>query len=69
MDCHAQAKPEWQASAGDIDTACPISIIAQMIANGVIHRLGVSPPELAVPAEPFFSELEKRGMKIKITKA
>ena len=66
IDCHAQAKPEWQASAGDIDTACPISIIAQMIANGVINRLGVSPPELAVPAEPFFSELEKRGMKIKI---
>lgn len=64
IDCHAKSKPEWQASAGDIDTACPISIVAQMIADDVINRRGVSPPEIAVPIQPFFSELEKRGMKI-----
>src|SRR3989344_5149500 len=28
IDCHAKAKPRWQASAGDIDTASPISIAA-----------------------------------------
>ena len=66
IDCHSKAKPKWQASAGDIDTACPISIAAQMIATGAIHRVGVSPPEVAVPAVPFFVELEKRGMKIKV---
>lgn len=68
IDCHAKSKPEWQVSAGDIDTACPISIVAQMIADGEINQRGVSPPEIAVPSEPFFTELEKRGMKIKITK-
>lgn len=68
IDCHAKAKPEWRASAGDIDTACPISIVAQMIADGTINRRGVSPPEIAVPTQPFFSELEKRGMKIKINR-
>src|SRR3989344_251551 len=67
IDCHAQAKPEWQASAGDIDTACPIYIIAQMIATDVINQPGVSPPEITVPIKLFFSELKKRGMKIKIT--
>ena len=66
VDCHAKAKPEWNAGAGDIDTACPASIVAQMIAEGAVNRRGVLPPETAVPYQPFFAELEKRGMKIKI---
>jgi saccharopine dehydrogenase-like NADP-dependent oxidoreductase len=41
VDCHARAKPKWQASASDIDTGCPASIVAQMIANGQIDRRGV----------------------------
>lgn len=64
VDCHAKAKPEWQANAGDMDTACPPSIVAQMIADGLIDRHGVLPPEVAVPIQPFFTELEKRGLKI-----
>ncbi len=68
LDCHARSKPEWQASAGDIDTACPISIAAQMIAGGLINQRGVLPPEIAVPIQPFISELKKRGLKIKINR-
>jgi lysine 6-dehydrogenase len=64
MDCHASANRRWHASAGDIDTGCPPSIIAQMIATGLIVRRGVLPPEVAVPIEPFFRELRQRGMKI-----
>ncbi len=64
MDCHAKANRRWHASAGDVDTGCPPSIIAQMIATGSITERGVFPPEVAVPAEPFFRELRKRGMKI-----
>jgi saccharopine dehydrogenase-like NADP-dependent oxidoreductase len=64
MDCHAKANRRWHASAGDIDTGCPPSIIAQMIATGLIAQRGVLPPEVAVPVEPFFRELRKRGMKI-----
>lgn len=64
IDCHARSRPDWRASAGDIDTACPISIVAQMIANGSIQHGGVFPPEIVVPIVPFFAELEKRGMKI-----
>ena len=58
------APPADHASAGDVDTGCPPSIIAQMIATGVIAQRGVLPPEVAVPVEPFFRELRKRGMKI-----
>jgi saccharopine dehydrogenase-like NADP-dependent oxidoreductase len=64
FDCHAQANRRWRASAGDIDTACPPSIVAQMIAAGLITPRGVLPPETAVPVGPFFDELRKRRMKI-----
>lgn len=67
IDCHARSRPDWQASAGDIDTACPISIVAQMIVSGSIQRSGVWPPEMAVPIDQFFKELKKRGMKITTT--
>ncbi len=64
VDCHARANRRWHASAGDIDTGCPPSILAQMIATGVIDQRGVLAPEIAVPVEPFFRELRKRGMKV-----
>jgi len=64
VDCHAKPNRRWQASAGDVDTGCPPSIVAQMIATGVIAQRGVLPPELAVPVKAFFRELRKRGMKI-----
>jgi saccharopine dehydrogenase-like NADP-dependent oxidoreductase len=64
LDCHARAKPEWHASAGDIDTGCPPSIVAQMLVTGMITQRGVLPPEVAVPVKPFFDELRKRGMRI-----
>jgi saccharopine dehydrogenase-like NADP-dependent oxidoreductase len=65
MDCHAKANKKWLASAGDIDTGCPPSIVAQMIATGVINQRGVLPPEVAVPVEAFFKELRKRGMEVR----
>jgi saccharopine dehydrogenase (NAD+, L-lysine-forming) len=65
-DCHGRANRRWHASAGDIDTGCPASIVAQMVATGVIAQRGVLPPEVAVPVEPFFKELRKRGMKIEV---
>jgi saccharopine dehydrogenase-like NADP-dependent oxidoreductase len=67
MDCHARSNPEWPASAGDIDTACPASIAAQMIARGIIDRPGVWPPEDIVPADLLFAECGKRGMKFRTT--
>lgn len=62
MDCHARSRGHF--SAGDIDTGCPPSIVAQMIVTGQITQRGVLPPEVAVPVAPFFRELKKRGMVI-----
>lgn len=64
VDCHARANRAWHASAGDVDTGCPPSIVAQMIAVGTIVERGVLAPEIAVPVKPFFRELRERGMRI-----
>ncbi len=63
MDCHARSNAAWHASAGDIDTACPASIAAQMIAAGIVRSPGVWPPEDIIPPARLFAECEKRGMK------
>jgi saccharopine dehydrogenase-like NADP-dependent oxidoreductase len=68
MDCHARSKAAWHASAGDIDTACPASIAAQMIAGGIIDKPGVWAPEDIVPADLLFAECAARGMEFKSMK-
>ena len=63
MDCHARSNAKWHASAGDMDTACPASIVAQMVAGGSICKPGVWAPEDIVPADQLFEECRKRGLK------
>jgi len=64
MDCHAQSRSDWHASAGDIDTACPASIVAQIMASGAIAERGVFAPEDIVPARFLFDQLTARGMRL-----
>jgi saccharopine dehydrogenase-like NADP-dependent oxidoreductase len=63
LDCHTPGIPAWGMGV-DVDTGCPPSIAMQLLAAGAITARGVVPPERAIPAEPFFRELEKRGMTI-----
>ncbi len=65
LECHAHSRPEWHARAGDIDTACPASIVAQMLAAGAIDTPGVFAPEDIVPRKLLFDELPKRGMEMR----
>ena len=46
-------------------TSYPTSIIAQFIENGNIKDHGVFGCEEIVPCQPFFKEIEKRGIKIR----
>ena len=66
IDCASRPIQSGCAGGGDIDTACPASIVAQMIANGLIRKSGVLPPEQCVPVKTFFRELGKRGLKISL---
>jgi saccharopine dehydrogenase-like NADP-dependent oxidoreductase len=63
-DCIARAKPSWRASAGDVDTGCPPSIVGQMLARGELSARGVCPPETLVPVAPFIRALRARGMRV-----
>lgn len=45
-------------------TAFPVSIIAQMLAHGIITDRGVRLPELCVPGKQMIGELEKRAILI-----
>lgn len=64
-DCHTRGIEAWGLGI-DVDTGCPPSIIAQMIAQGQISERGVLAPEVAVPVEPFFKELKRRKMTVKM---
>ncbi|WP_432363474.1 saccharopine dehydrogenase C-terminal domain-containing protein [Sporosarcina sp. UB5] len=48
-------------------TANTISIVAQMIGNGMITKRGVHPPENIVPGEHYIEEMRKRGVVIEET--
>lgn len=48
-------------------TSYPISIIGQMIANGVINSKGVIPGETVVPEKEFLEDLEKRNIVFTVT--
>ncbi len=58
------ARSRRGVAAGDIDTASPISIMAQMVLDGRICACGVVPPERCVPPQEFFRELRRRGMRV-----
>ncbi|MFD1039976.1 saccharopine dehydrogenase C-terminal domain-containing protein [Virgibacillus byunsanensis] len=45
-------------------TANSISVVAQMIGDGSIHKRGVYPPEKIVPGEIYMKEMKKRGVII-----
>lgn len=45
-------------------TANTISIVAQMIGDGTIHKKGVYPPEQIVPGDLYINELKNRNVQI-----
>ena len=64
VDCHNRGMESWGMGI-DTDTGCPPSIVAQMIAKGLVKERGVLAPEVAIPVEPFFKELKRRKMVVK----
>jgi saccharopine dehydrogenase-like NADP-dependent oxidoreductase len=56
--------PEWKVAAGSLDTGVPLSIAGQMLARRVIDAPGVQCPETCVPPDPFFAELQNRGITV-----
>jgi saccharopine dehydrogenase-like NADP-dependent oxidoreductase len=65
METTVYSHAGWKVGAGALDTGVPPSIVAQMIANGIIKDRGVLAPESCVPAEQLFDELAKRTIKVR----
>jgi saccharopine dehydrogenase-like NADP-dependent oxidoreductase len=63
-DLHTRGMPKWGIGL-DIDTGSPPAVALEMLADGEITAFGVLPPELCIPAEPFFKRLKLRGMTVK----
>ena len=63
----ALTKSSEGVPAGTRDTAIPLSIMAQMIADGRVKETGVLPPESCVNPEEFFSELKRRNISVSKT--
>ena len=55
----------WKTAAGSLDTGVPLSLAAQMLADGTVAARGVLCPETAMPPEKFFRELSRRGMEVR----
>ena len=63
-DCYAGPR-SGRGVGPDIDTGAPPSIVAQLMLEGRMDlRPGVWAPEQIVPAEPFFHQLRRRGMRL-----
>lgn len=59
---------EWGIEAAYYkNVGVPLSIGAQLIASGQVTARGVRPPEIALPTQPFFDELAKRGITVEET--
>lgn len=66
VSAHFKYDENWKVSASQKEVGVPASIVAQMIIGGTIKGKGVKPPEQIVPTRPFFAELGKRDIKLKI---
>ncbi|MFD1850437.1 saccharopine dehydrogenase family protein [Oceanobacillus bengalensis] len=55
---------DTQVTAMARATANTISVVAQMIGNGIIKDKGVYPPEQVVPGDIYIKEMAKRGVII-----
>lgn len=64
MICTAGTLKGWEDATCNVDTGMPISIMAQMIKNGIIKAKGSFSPELIVPSGVFFNELARRDMHV-----
>ncbi len=62
---HHPPQEKWgDESAYFRNVGIPLSIGAQLIAGGQATAKGVCPPESALPVQPFFDELARRGITV-----
>ena len=66
MLCKVPPIPNWEKYGCNVDTGIPAAIIAEMILNKLFDS-GAYAPEVIVPCDLFFSELQKFGFEFLFT--
>ncbi len=64
MNCIVKTLKGWESAGSNVDTGRTISVISQMLKNGLIKEKGVHSPEKVVPYKEFFKEIAKRKMYV-----
>ena len=54
---------DWEFAGCNIDTGWPVSITAQMLADGEISASGVFAPEGVMPTRRFLGRLQERSFR------
>lgn len=65
--CKTSPVERWGFGGSVLSTAAPAAAAVRLLAQGVIIARGALPPELCVPPEPLFAELESRGAEFSVT--
>ncbi len=65
-DLHQKMKDK--GCSGSYRAGVCAAAAAVLIGRGQVHTTGVVAPELAIPPEPYFSELSKFGFKLELTR-
>ena len=64
MNCIVKTVKGWEDAGSNVDTGRTISIMSQMLKEGLIPQTGVFAPEAVIPQDLFFQELAKRKMHV-----
>jgi lysine 6-dehydrogenase len=64
MNCIVKTLDRWKEAGSNVDTGRTISIMSQMLKQGVIQHTGVHAPEAVIPQDLFIQELTKREMHV-----
>lgn len=64
INCIVKTLKGWEDAGSNVDTGRTISIMSQMLKQGIIKKSGVYAPESVIPHRQFIKELGKRRMYV-----
>jgi saccharopine dehydrogenase-like NADP-dependent oxidoreductase len=67
LDTTAWPSKELKVYGGTVVVGSPAAITGKWLASKEIDKPGVHPPEIAIPPQPFYAELAKRGVATTLT--
>ena len=67
LDTTAWPSKELKVYGGTVVVGSPAAITGKWLASKEVDKPGVHPPEVAIPPQPFYAELAKRGVATTLT--